>query len=48
MRSLISRFTGGNEASLGPLRRIVARINELEAHYKDLTDEQIRAEMAEA
>ena len=47
MRSLISRFTGGNEASLGPLRRIVARINELEAHYKDLTDEQIRAEMAD-
>ena len=48
MRSILSRLIGGgNESHLSRLRPIVARINELEAHYEALTDEQIRAEMAE-
>jgi preprotein translocase subunit SecA len=48
MRSLLSRLVGGgNEGNLSKLRPTVARINELEAHYEALTDEQIRAEMAE-
>ncbi|HZW01569.1 MAG TPA: hypothetical protein VFF55_08370, partial [Candidatus Deferrimicrobium sp.] len=49
MRSILSRFIGGgNESHLSRLRPIVARINELESHYSALSDEQIRAEMAEA
>ncbi len=48
MRSFLSRFIGGgNDSHLSRLRPIVARINELEAHYTALSDEQIRAEMAE-
>ena len=48
MRSILSRLIGGgNESHLHRLRPIVARINELEAHYEALSDEQIRAEMAE-
>jgi preprotein translocase subunit SecA len=48
MRSILTRLLGGgNEAHLQQLRPLVARINELEAHYEALTDEQIRAEMAE-
>ena len=48
MRSILSRLIGGgNESSLNQLRPIVARINELEAHYVELSDEQIRAEMAD-
>ncbi len=49
MRSILSRFIGGgNESHLSRLRPIVARINELEAHYEALSDEQIQAEMADA
>jgi preprotein translocase subunit SecA len=49
MRSILNRFIGGgNESHLSRLRPIVARINELESHYSALSDEQIRAEMAEA
>ncbi len=49
MRSILSRFIGGgNESHLSRLRPIVARINELESHYSALSDEQIRAEMADA
>jgi preprotein translocase subunit SecA len=48
MRTLLSRLVGGgNEANLSKLRPIVARINELEAHYEALSDDEIRAEMAE-
>jgi preprotein translocase subunit SecA len=46
MRSLLNRLIGGgNESHLARIRPIVTAINELEAHYQDLTDEQIRAEM---
>jgi preprotein translocase subunit SecA len=48
MRTLLNRLLGGgNESALHGLRPAVARINELEAHYSDLTDEAIRAEMAD-
>jgi preprotein translocase subunit SecA len=48
MRTLLTRLLGGgNEAALHGLRPLVARINELEEHYTGLTDEQIRAEMAD-
>ena len=48
MRKLFSRLiSGGNEANLSPLRPIVERINGLESHYGELSDEQIRAEMEE-
>jgi preprotein translocase subunit SecA len=48
MRSLLNRFVGGgNDANVSKLRPMVARINELEAHYEALSDEQIRAEMAD-
>jgi preprotein translocase subunit SecA len=48
MRSILSRLLGGgNETHLNQLRPLVDRINELEAHYESLTDEQIRAEMAD-
>ncbi|MFO1541413.1 MAG: preprotein translocase subunit SecA, partial [Chloroflexota bacterium] len=48
MRSLLTRLIGGgNDAQLSRLRAIVAKINELEAHYQPLTDEQIVAEMAD-
>ena len=48
MRSLLSRLIGGgNDGNLSKLRPIVARINELEAHYQALSDDEIRAEMAE-
>ncbi|MBX3028667.1 MAG: preprotein translocase subunit SecA [Chloroflexi bacterium] len=47
MRSILARLMGGgNEAHLSKLRQIVAQINELEAHYQALTDDQIREEMA--
>src|SRR5688500_15354659 len=46
MRSLLNRLIGGgNDAHLARLRPIVAAINELDAHYQGLTDEQIRSEM---
>ncbi len=49
MRSLLSRLIGGgNEGNVSKLRPIVAKISELEAHYESLTDDQIRAEMADA
>jgi len=48
MRTFISRLIGTSEESnLKPLQPTVERINELESHYADLSDEQIRAEMAE-
>jgi preprotein translocase subunit SecA len=48
MRSILTRLLGGgNETHLAQLRPLVARINELEPHYESLTDEQIRAEMAD-
>jgi preprotein translocase subunit SecA len=48
MRTLLTRLMGGgNEAALHGLRPLVARINGLEEHYAALTDEQIRAEMAD-
>jgi preprotein translocase subunit SecA len=48
MRSILNRLIGGgNESHLSRLRPIVARINELESHYAELSDEQIQAEMAE-
>ncbi len=48
MRSFLSRLSGGsNDANLGRLRPIVARINELEEHYRALTDDEISTEMAE-
>jgi preprotein translocase subunit SecA len=49
MRSILNRLIGGgNDSHLNRLRPIVARVNELEAHYEALSDEQILAEMAEA
>ncbi|MFV2063664.1 MAG: preprotein translocase subunit SecA [Chloroflexota bacterium] len=46
MRTLLSRLIGGgNESNLAPLRPMVERINELEPHYVELSDEQILAEM---
>src|SRR5688572_13795073 len=46
MRSLLNRLIGGgNDAHLARLRPIVAAINELDAHYAALSDEQIRGEM---
>ena len=46
MRSLLARLVGRRQRRPPrPLRPIVAAINELEAHYAALTDEQIRAEM---
>ncbi len=49
MRSILSRLIGGgNDSHLDRLRPIVARINSLEAHYEALSDEEIRAEMADA
>jgi preprotein translocase subunit SecA len=49
MRSLLTRLVGsGNDAHIARLRPVVARINELEAHYQALDDEQIRAEMQDA
>jgi SecA DEAD-like domain len=48
MRSLVSKLMGtGSERHHAELRKIVARVNELEAHYQGLSDEEIRAEMAE-
>ena len=48
MRSILARLVGGgNEAHLSRLRPVVAKINGLEEHYKALTDEQIREEMAQ-
>ncbi len=48
MRKFISRLIGTSEESnLRPLQPIVDQINELESHYADLSDEQIRAEMAD-
>ena len=43
MRKFLSRLIGTSEESdLRPLQPLVDRINELEAHYQDLSDEQIR------
>jgi preprotein translocase subunit SecA len=48
MRSFLNRLIGGgNESQVNRLRPIVTRVNELEAHYEALSDEQIRTEMAE-
>jgi preprotein translocase subunit SecA len=48
MRNLLTRLiSGGNESQLKRLRPIVERINELESHYEDLSDEEIRQEMDE-
>jgi preprotein translocase subunit SecA len=48
MRTFLSRLIGTSEISnLKPLQPLVDKINELEAHYADLSDEQIRAEMAD-
>jgi preprotein translocase subunit SecA len=48
MRKFLSRLAGTSEESnLKPLGPLVDRINELEPHYADLSDEQIRAEMAD-
>jgi preprotein translocase subunit SecA len=48
MRTLLNRLVGGgNDANVSRLRPLVARINELEAHYESLTEEQIRSEMAD-
>jgi len=48
MRTFISRLIGGgNESNVNHLRPTVERINELEPHYSELSDEQIRAEMVE-
>ena len=48
MRKFISRIIGTSEESnLKPLEPIVDQINELESHYADLSDEQIKAEMAD-
>jgi preprotein translocase subunit SecA len=48
MRKFLSRLVGtSTESNLRPLQPQVDRINELEAHYAELSDEQIRAEMAE-
>ena len=44
----ISRLIGGsNEGNLNRLRPVVARINDLESHYAALSDDEIRAEMAD-
>jgi preprotein translocase subunit SecA len=45
MPSFFSRLFGGNEGQVSRLRPTVSRINELEAHYQGLTDDQIRDEM---
>ena len=48
MRKFVSRLIGTSEESnLKPMLPLVDKINELEAHYADLSDEQIRAEMAD-
>src|SRR5439155_22446971 len=47
-RRILSRLVGGsNESHVSRLRPIVARINELEAHYQSLSDDEIRAEMVQ-
>jgi preprotein translocase subunit SecA len=46
MRTLLTRLIGGgNDANLARLRPLVEATNALEAHYAELGDEQIRAEM---
>ncbi len=48
MRKFLSRLAGTSEESnLRPLQPLVDKINELEAHYQALSDDDIRAEMAE-
>ncbi len=48
MRKFISRLVGTSEESnLRPLQPLVDQINELESHYAALSDDQIRAEMAD-
>ncbi len=48
MRKLMSRLIGTSEESdLRSLQPIVDRVNELEVHYSELSDEQIKAEMVE-
>ena len=48
MRKFISRLAGTSEISnLRPLQPLVDKINQLESHYAALSDDQIRAEMAE-
>ena len=48
MRNLLNRIiSGGNDSQLNDLHPVVDRINELEAHYEGLSDEQILKEMAD-
>jgi preprotein translocase subunit SecA len=48
MRSLLSRLVGGsNESNLSRIRPVVTEINALESHYEDLSDAEIREEMAQ-
>jgi preprotein translocase subunit SecA len=48
MRKILTRLMGGgNETNLSHLTPVVERINELESHYSALSDDQIKAEMAE-
>jgi len=48
MRKFLSRLVGvSEESNLKPLQPLVDKINELEAHYQALSDDEIRAEMAE-
>jgi len=48
MRKILTRLMGGgNESNTKHMLPMVERINNLEAHYTDLSDEQILAEMAE-
>jgi preprotein translocase subunit SecA len=48
MRSLLNRLVGGsNDAHISKLKPLVAEINALEAHFQGLSDDEIRAEMAE-
>ena len=48
MRKFLSRLVGISESSdLRSLEPLVAQINELESHYAELSDDQIRAEMLE-
>ncbi|CAN5754888.1 preprotein translocase subunit SecA [soil metagenome] len=46
MRTLLTRLIGGgNDANLARLRPLVEATNALEAHYAELSEEQIRTEM---
>ena len=48
MRNILTRLMGGgNQTNVNHLLPMVEQVNALEAHYQELSDEQIRAEMAE-